>query len=139
MGGAMIQRVHEHIITELQQNTRTDTVFILTAILLNLIALGVNSAVSSESDKDMTTWVVFFTFVCLVIVVNIVVVVGLLRGKQTRIKLINGLLKMYKDQGVEGYYDLSLLANYSVRYNLFLLTVVFTGLIAIVVPLVLIL
>jgi len=135
----MIQRVHEHIITELQQNTRTDTVFILTAILLNLIALGVNSAVSSESDKDMTTWVVFFTFVCLVIVVNIVVVIGLLRGKQTRIKLINGLLKMYKDQGVEGYYDPSLLANYSVRYNLFLLTVVFTGLIAIVVPLVLIL
>jgi len=139
MGGAMIQRVHEHIITELQQNTRTDTVFILTAILLNLIALGVNSAVSSESDKDMTTWVVFFTFVCLVIVVNIVVVIGLLRGKQTRIKLINGLLKMYKDQGVEGYYDPSLLANYSVRYNLFLLAVVFTGLIAIVVPLVLIL
>lgn len=135
----MIQRVHEHIITELQQNTRTDTVFILTAILLNLIALGVNSAVSSESDKDMTIWVVFFTFVCLVIVVNIVVVIGLLRGKQTRIKLINGLLKMYKDQGVEGYYDPSLLANYSVRYNLFLLTVVFTGLIAIVVPLVLIL
>lgn len=135
----MIQRVHEHIITELQQNTRTDTVFILTAILLNLIALGVNSAVSSESDKDMTTWVVFFTFVCLVIVVNIVVVIGLLRGKQTRIKLINGLLKMYKDQGVEGYYDPSLLANYSVRYNLFLLAVVFTGLIAIVVPLVLIL
>ena len=30
----MIERVHEHIITELQQNTRTDTIFILTAILL---------------------------------------------------------------------------------------------------------
>jgi len=135
----MIERVHEHIITELQQNTRTDTIFILTAILLNLLALGVNSAVSSESDKDMTTWVVFFAFVCLVIVVNFVVVIGLLRGKQTRVKLINGLLKMYKDQGVEGYYDPSLLGNYSTRYNLFLLAVVFTGLIAIVVPLVLIL
>jgi len=82
---------------------------------------------------------VFFTFVCLVIVVNFVVVVGLLRGKETRIKLINGLLKMYKDQGVEGYYDVSLLSNYySTRYNLFLLTVVVTGLIAIVVPSVLI-
>ena len=135
----MIERVHEHIITELQQNTRTDMVFILTAILLNLLALGVNSAVSSRPDKDMTTWIVFFTFVCLVIVVNFVVVFGLLRGKQTRIKLINGLLKMYKDQGVEGYYDPSLLGNYSTRYNLFLLAVVFTGLIAIVVPLVLIL
>ncbi len=134
----MIGRVHEHIITELQQNTRTDTVFILTAILLNLLALGVNSAVAQGSDKNTTTWVVFFTFICLVIVVNFVVEVGLLKGKQTRIKLINGLLKMYKDQGVEGYYDASLLSNYALRYNLFLFVVVFTGLIALVVPLVLI-
>jgi len=134
----MIERVHEHIITELQQNTRTDTIFILTAILLNLIALGVNSGVASGRDSDTTTWIVFFTFVCLVIVVNFVVVIGLLKGKETRIKLINGLLKMYKDQGVEGYYDVSLLSNYNTRYNLFLLAVVVTGLIAIVVPSVLI-
>lgn len=134
----MIEKVHEHIIAELQQNTRTDTIFILTAILLNLLSLGVNSAVSGGSDKDTTTWVVFFSFVCLVIVVNFVVIIGLLRGKQTRIKLINGLLKMYKDQGVEGYYDASLLGNYNTRYNLFLLAVVFTGIIAIVVPSVLV-
>jgi len=134
----MIERVHEHIITELQQNARTDIIFILTAILLNLIALGVNSAVASERDTDATTWIVFSTFVCLVIVVNFVVVIGLLKGKETRTKLINGLLKMYKDQGVEGYYDVSLLSNYSTRYNLFLLAVVATGLIAIVVPSVLI-
>jgi len=134
----MIERVHEHIITELQQNTRTDTIFILTAILLNLLALGVNSGVASGRDTDATTWTVFFTFVCLVIVVNLVVAIGLLRGKETRIKLVNGLLKMYKDQGVDGYYDASLLRNYSTRYNLFLLAVVVTGLIAIVVPSVLI-
>jgi hypothetical protein len=134
----MIERVHEHIIAELQQNTKTDTVFILTAILLNLIALGINSGVASGSDRDATMWIVFFTFVCLVIVVNFVVEVGLLKGKQTRIKLITGLLKMYNDQGVEGYYDESLLSNYSIRYNLFLLAVVVTGLIAIIVPLVLI-
>ena len=134
----MIERVHEHIITELQQNTRTDTIFILAAILLNLLSLGVNSAVAQGSDKDATTWVVFFTFVCLVVVVSFVVEVGLLKGKQTRIKLIGGLLKMYKDQGVEGYYDASLLSNYATRYNLFLFVVIFTGLIALVVPLVLI-
>ena len=134
----MIERVHEHIITELQQNTRTDTIFILTAIILNLLALGVNSGVAGGRDTDATTWIVFFTFLCLVIVINFVVVIGLLRGKETRIKLINGLLKMYKDQGVEGYYDASLLRNYSTRYNLFLLTVISTGIIAIVVPSVLI-
>ena len=135
----MIERVHEHIITELQQNTRTDTIFILTAILLNLLTLGINSVVASTSeDKDATTWTVFFTFICLLIVVNFVVEIGLLKGKQTRTKLISGLLKMYKDQGVEGYYDASLLSNYNTRYNLFMLVVVFTGLIAMVVPLVLI-
>ncbi len=134
----MIERVHEHIITELQQNTRTDTIFILTAILLNLITLGINSAVAAQRNKDATMWIVFFTFLALLIVINFVVEIGLLKGKQTRIKLINGLLKMYKDKGVDGYYDESLLSNYSTRYNLFLLVVVFTGLIAMVVPLILI-
>jgi hypothetical protein len=134
----MITQVHAHIIAELQQNTRTDTIFILTAIVLNLLALGVNSGVAGGRDTDSTTWIIFFTFLCLVIVINFVVVIGLLRGKETRIKLINGLLKMYKDQGVEGYYDASLLRNYSTRYNLFLLAVIFTGIIAIVVPSVLI-
>ena len=134
----MIERVHEHIITELQQNARTDTVFILAAILLNLLALGINSAVASGSDKDGTTWLVFFTFICLVIVISFVSEIGLLKGRQTRIKLINGLLEMYKDQGVDGYYDASLLSNYATRYNLFLFAVIFTWLIAIIVPTVLI-
>ena len=134
----MIERVHEHIITELQQNTRTDTIFILTAILLNLLTLGINSAVAAGANRESTTWIVFFTFVALLIVVNFVVEIGLFKGKQTRTKLINGLLKMYKDQGVDGYYDASLLSNYNTRYNLFIIAVVFTGLIAIFVPLVLI-
>ncbi|MBW1717221.1 MAG: hypothetical protein JRJ77_15600 [Deltaproteobacteria bacterium] len=134
----MIERVHEHIVAELHQNARTDTVFILAAILLNLLALLVNSIVASGRENDATMWIVFFTFVCLVIVVNFVAEIGLIKGRQTRMKLLNGLLKMYKDKGVDGYYDASLLSNYNTRYNLFLLTVVVTGLIALVMPLVLI-
>ncbi len=130
----MIERVHEHIITELQQNTRTDTIFILTAIILNLLTLAVNSIVAAASDDSVTTTIVMFMFVSLLIVVNLVVLFGLLKGKQTRSTLINGLLRMYKDQGVEGYYDASLLSNYNTRYNLFMLAVIFTGLIALVMP-----
>jgi len=129
----MIERVHEHIITELQQNTRTDTIFIITAILLNLVTLATNSIIAA-GEQSVTTMIVMFMFVCLLIVVNLIVIFGLLKGKQTRLKLINGLLKMYKDQGVEGYYDASLLSNYNIRYNLFILAVVFIGVIAIAVP-----
>jgi len=129
----MIERVHEHIVNELGTNTRTDTIFVLTAIILNLITLGVNSGLASSERNDTTT-IVMFTFVALLIVVNIVAEIGLIRGRQMRGKLLDGLLKMYKDQGVEGYYDPSLLSDYKTRYNLFMLTVLFTGLVAIVIP-----
>ena len=129
----MIERVHEHIISELGTNTRTDTIFVLTAIVLNLITLGINSGFAS-SETNGTATIVMFTFVALLIVVNFVVELGLIRGRQMRKKLLSGLLKMYKDQGVEGYYDPSLLSDYKTRYNLFMLTVLFTGLVAIVVP-----
>ncbi|RJQ38976.1 MAG: hypothetical protein C4555_04110 [Dehalococcoidia bacterium] len=134
----MIERVHEHIISELGQNTRTDTVFVLVAILLNLLTLGINSGVAAGGERTSTTWIVFFTFMVLVIIVNFVVEIGLIKGRQTRTKLINGLLKMYQDQGVAGYYDPSLLSNYTTRYNLFMMAVIATGLIAMIVPLVLI-
>ncbi|MFC2034760.1 hypothetical protein ACFLUJ_01390 [Chloroflexota bacterium] len=129
----MIERVHEHIIGELGANTRTDTIFVITAIILNLITLGINSGLASVRG-DTTQTIVMFTFVALIIVVNFVAEIGLIRGRQIRKKLLNGLLKMYKDQGVEGYYDTSLISDYTLRYNLFMLTVLFTGIIAIIVP-----
>jgi len=132
----MIERVHEHIINELGTNTRTDTIFVLTAIILNLITLGINSGVASSNENGTQT-IVMFTFVAMIIVVNFVAEIGLIRGRQIRRKLLNGLLKMYKDQGVEGYYDSSILADYTLRYNLFMLAVLFTGLIAIIIPFVL--
>ena len=128
----MIERVHEHIISELGTNTRTDTIFILTAIILNLITLGINSGLAS-SERNTTTTIVMFTFVALLVVVNFVAEIGLIRGRQMRGKLLDGLLKMYKDQGVEGYYDPSLMNDYKTRYNLFMLTTLFTGLVAIII------
>ena len=129
----MLERVHEHIIGELGTNTRTDTIFVITAIILNLVTLGINSGLAS-SRGDTTQTIVMFTFVALIIVVNFVAEIGLIRGRQMRKKLLNGLLKMYKDKGVEGYYDPSLMGDYTLRYNLFMLTVLFTGLIAIIIP-----
>lgn len=130
----MLEQLHHQITSELQQNTRTDTIFILTAIVLNLIALSVNSSIVETSRKDESLLIVMFVFVALIILVNIVVIFGLIKGKDTRTKLLNGLIKMYQDKGVDQYYDLSLLSNYTTRYNLFMMVVVSTGIIAIVIP-----
>ncbi|MBC2840089.1 hypothetical protein [Robiginitalea sp. SC105] len=133
----MIEFIHKHITSELQQNTKTDIIFIITSIVLNLIVLAVNSGMSEESKDDQTFLVVMILFVVLLILLNAVVIVGLHKGKQTRSKLLSGLLKMYKDQNVEKYYDSTLMGNYNTRYNLFMLVVVLTGIIAIIVPFVL--
>jgi uncharacterized membrane protein len=133
----MLEHVHKHITSELQQNTKTDTIFILTSIALNLITLAVNSGMVQDSRTDNSSLAVMFIFVLLIVVVNIVVVIGLLKGRQTRMKLSNGLMAMYRDQNVAKYYDESLLGNYNIRYNLFIMVVVCTGVIATVVPFIL--
>ncbi|MBN1198545.1 MAG: hypothetical protein JXA23_04265 [Bacteroidales bacterium] len=130
----MIEHVHNHITSELQQNTRTDIIFIMAAIFLNLITLAINSGIVEKSRTDGTMLLVMFIFVGLLVLVNIVVIFGLLKGKQTRVKLLNGLIAMYRDQNVDKYYDQTLLSNYSIRYNLFIMVVVCTGIIAVVVP-----
>jgi hypothetical protein len=133
----MIEHVHTHITSELQQNSRTDTIFILSAILLNLITLAINSGMVEKSRTDNSMLVVMFLFVILIVLVNLVVIFGLQKGKQTRIKLVSGLIRMYKDKEVDKYYDETLLGNYNIRYNLFIMVVTFTGIIAIIVPFVL--
>lgn len=130
----MLEHVHKHIISELQQSAKTDIIFILSSIVLNLITLAINSGSVEKSRTDETILVVMFIFVGLVILINVVAIIGLLKGKQTRTKLLNGLISMYKDQHVDKYYDESLLSSYSVRYNLFIMVVVCTGIIAIIVP-----
>src|SRR3972149_933830 len=106
----MIERVHEHLLNELATNTRTDTIFIITAIFLNLITLGINSGIASSNAGTSET-IIIFTFAALLLIVNLVAEIGLIRGRQTRAKILSGLMKMYKDQGVDGYYDPSLLGD----------------------------
>jgi hypothetical protein len=127
----MINQLHKHILEELRTNIKTDTLFVITAILLNLITLAINSAISASKEKSI---IVMFVFVGLIIIVNIISEIGLTKGRQAQTKLIKGLLKMYKDNEVEKYYDSSLLDTYRTRYNLFILAILFTGIVAIIVP-----
>jgi len=73
----------------------------------------------------------------LVLVINTAVFFGLARGKQTRQKLLDGLIKLYKDQEVSGYYDSSILGTYNFRYILFTIVVVTTGIAALAIPIIL--
>lgn len=131
----MIERVHEHILDELKTNTRTDTIFIITAIILNIVAASINATIAEGSDLSDT--LIFVIFIVLVLVINTAVFFGLNRGKQTRQKLLDGLIRLYSDQEVSGYYDSSILSTYNFRYILFTIVVLTTGIAALAISIIL--
>ena len=131
----MLERVHQHIVDELRQSARTDTVFVVTAVVFNLIVLGINSAVA-DSGGGMADDLVLGVFIAMSLLVNGISITALSFGKQTRTKLLNGLLAMYRDNDVDQYYDASLLTNYGRRYMLFIAVIVCLAVTGIVVPLV---
>lgn len=135
----MLTQVHEHIVSELQQNARTDTIFVVTAIAFNLIVLAVNSAVASEAadtSANASQDLILGVFIIMSLLVNSIAVSALNFGRLTRGKLINGLLAMYRDNEVIQYYDASLVTSYSKRYLLFIGVVVCLAATGIVVPLI---
>lgn len=135
----MLGQVHDHIVRELGESSRTDTIFVLTAIVFNLIVLGVNSAVSfgaTEEDSTATYDLVLAVFVVLTVLVNVIAVGALVLGRRTRRTLLAGLVAMYRDNKVDKYYDPSLVSNYGVRYLLFTAVIATLAITAIVVPLI---
>lgn len=143
----MLGQVHDHIVRELGESSRTDTIFVLTAIVFNLIVLAVNSGIStaaiaeeSAAGRDpistATYDVMLAVFIIMTIVLNIVAVTALSLGRRNRRTLLAGLVDMYRDNQVDKYYDPSLMSNYGLRYLLFAGVIATLAVTAIVVPLI---
>ena len=122
----MLGQVHDHIVRELGESSRTDTIFVLTAIVFNLIVLAVNSGISTAAIAEETAAgrdpistatydVMLAVFIIMTLVLNIVAIAALVLGRRNRRTLLDGLVAMYRDNDVDRYYDPSLMSNYGVR------------------------
>ena len=135
----MQSQVHEHIVRELGESSRTDTIFVLTAIAFNLIVLAVNFGVATEATLEETTAtydILLAVFIVMTVVLNVVAVAALALGGRNRRTLIGGLVAMYRDNNVDKYYDPALMSNYGVRYLLFTAVIGVLAATAIIVPLI---
>ena len=134
----MIKKLHDQITTELGQSSRTDTIFVVTAIVFNLVVLGINSALSevAADENTLQSNLIFIVFIIVTLMINSASLTALLIGRRTRNKLLEGLIKMYKDNQVDQYYPEELLKTYGTRYLLFASVIVLLGITAIVVPLI---
>jgi hypothetical protein len=134
----MLKEVHEHILSELQQSSRTDTIFVVSAVIFNLVVLGINWGVAAPDRNQLhqaSDDIILSVLIAATVLINLFVIRALLTGRDTRKKLLNGLVTMYKDNNVEKYYDDSLLNAYGFRYKLFVAVLLVLAVIAIFVPL----
>lgn len=134
----MLKKLHDQITTELSQSSRTDTIFVVTAIIFNLVVLGINSAlpVVAADENTLQSNLIFIVFILVTLLINAVSLTALLIGRRTRNKLLEGIIKMYKDNQVDQYYPEELLNAYGTRYLLFAGVIVLLGITAILVPII---
>ncbi len=135
----MIEKVHQHLIKELQQSSRTDTIFIVTTVIFNMIVMGINAGLASSAVSEKAKAsddLVLGVFILTSVIINIVALKALSTGKNTRQKLLNGLLTMYRDMKVDKYYEVSLLNNYGKRYQSFTVVIGSLAVLATIVPLI---
>jgi len=70
----MIEHVHEHILGELERNSKIDQLFVITAVLLNILVLATNSAVAGAEPSVTRTAVV----VILILLAVVMFILGVL-------------------------------------------------------------
>ena len=157
----MQDRLHQDLVSELNQTTRTDTVTAIVAVVLNLIFLLVNSLIAGgvwtedysypnvikedpmfvpeptiTSEFHLSMMLIFMIVMAAIIAINVFVIRALMAGKERRIKLTEKLEKMYEDEDLGKYYDASIIKGYDTRYGLYTKIVGTLGLLATLIPIV---
>jgi hypothetical protein len=135
----MLEKIHDHLVQELGQSARTDTIFVVSAIIFNLVILGVNTGMASGGSpgyRELADDLILGIFIVVTLAVNGLALTAILLGRRTRNQLLQGLIDIYHDTEVAKYYNPDLLANYGTRYLLFAGVIALLGVTAILVPLI---
>ena len=149
----MKDRLHGEISAELDQTTKTDKTTVIVAIILNFIFLFANmgfasgvwslnydyrdpNSVITSTEFNFNMLAAFLILIGVTIAFNILVVRALSKGVERRVKLTEGLVKMYQEEGLDKYYDPEIIQGYRTRYSLYKNIVMILGLLAVTIPLV---
>ena len=151
----MKERIHEQISQELKLATRMDLVTVIVALAMTLMLFplamvfaassvgsitgGLTGGLTGEiitMNFNATPTIIMVVCIAAIIVINLFSVRAMLKNKLQRAKLNDGLMKLYKDEGMDQYYDGSIFKSYETRYNLFAVILAAVGATSVIVTLV---
>jgi len=146
----MKERIHEQISNELKQAMRMDTVTVIIAITVSLILFVAAMIFASQTTGSIiggmtgfratgvntANTIIMFVIILATAAIDWYAIRTLLNHKKQRGKLNEGLMKLYKDEGMDQYYDGSIFKGYETRYDLYTVIIGAVGAVSVIAPLV---
>jgi amino acid transporter len=150
----MKEKIFEQLERELKLASWTDLVIVVVGVLVTL-TFFVMAVITAEAtvgpilpeisgiigqvinvNFNIVPTIIMFVSLVVIFVINWYGVRLLLKNKAHRTKLNEGLVKLYKDEGMEQYSDGSIFRTYEMRYSLFAIIMGSVAALSIIVPLV---
>jgi hypothetical protein len=159
----MKEKILEQIGKELKLATRVDLAIVVVGILVTLVFFGLAAGSAAATVTQMpnlsglagglggllggasnpqppqfsvSSTIIMFITLIIIFIINWYTIRTLLKNKAQRVKLNEGLMKLYKDETMDQYNDGSIFKTYETRYSLFAVIMGSVMALSIIVPLV---
>ena len=146
----MKERIHEQISHELKQAMRMDTITVIIGLTVTLILFAAAAVFAAQTTGSIVgsmtgfkatsvntaNTIIMWVIILAIVAINLYAVRTLLKHKKQRGKLNEGLMKLYKDEAMDQYYDGSIFKGYEARYNLYVVMLGAVGAVSVITPLV---
>ncbi|MBN1161567.1 MAG: hypothetical protein JXA17_06455 [Dehalococcoidales bacterium] len=146
----MKERIHEQITYELKQAVRMDTITVIIGLTVTLILFAAAAIFAAQTTGSIVggltgfkatsvnaaNTVIMWVIIVAIVAINWYAVRTLLNNRKQRSQLNEGLMKLYKDEAMDQYYDGSIFKGYETRYNLFAVMLAAVGAVSVITPLV---
>jgi hypothetical protein len=132
----MKEKIFEQINKELKLASWLDLVVLTLAVSVTLTLFGIAMVTAAGSVGSMSAslmgglgrsiksfntvpTIIMFASLAAIVAINWYGIKVLLKNKAQRAKLNEGMMKLYKDEGMDQYHDGSIFKTYETRYTLF--------------------
>jgi hypothetical protein len=142
----MKEKILEQMGKELKLAMRVDLLIMVVGILVTLVFFGLAAGSAAASvtqmpnlagllggaggilggaanqnppDFNTSPAIIMFVTLIIILIINWYAIRTLLKNKAQRAKLTEGIIKLYKDEAVDQYYDGSIYKTYETRYSLY--------------------
>ncbi len=146
----MKERIHEQISHELKQAMRMDTITVIIGLTVTLILFAAAAVFAAQTTGSIVgsmtgfkatgvntaNTIIMWVIILAIVAINLYAVRTLLKHKRQRGKLNEGLMKLYKDEAMDQYYDGSIFKGYEARYDLYVVMLGAVGAVSVITPLV---